>query len=121
MELIKEDYSLGTQSANLTKIIKSESGLKIKIDIKSDSYDFQSFARVSVFNPSELKWNVISSIPFGNMSTPHKLFYSIQKNDNPAILSDKFKKDVEVLTKEAEEILDQKFSIDPVKVKKLKR
>lgn len=121
MELIKEDYSLGTQSANLTKIIKSEAGLKIKIDIKSDAYDFQSFARVSVFNQSELKWNVISSIPFANMNTPTKLFYSINRSENPAILTDKFQKDVEILIKEAEAILDQKFSIEPVKLKKLKR
>ena len=37
MKVIKEEYSLGTQSANFTKIIEGDSGLKIKISITSDS------------------------------------------------------------------------------------
>lgn len=107
MKVIKEEYSLGTQSASLSKIIEGDNGLKIKIDIKSDSYDFQSYARVSVF--SDLKWNVVDSISFSNMKTPSKLYY--HANGRPAnVLAQHFVEDTQVLISNAEAVLGDKFS-----------
>lgn len=112
MKIIKEEYSLGQQSAQLTKIIEGDKGLKIKIEIKSDSYDFQSYARVSVFNSSELKWNGVDHIPFANMQTPPKLYYHVQQQ-NPNILSPYFTNDIKTLVLNAEAILDDSFSLAP--------
>lgn len=107
MKIIKEDYSLGTQSASVSKIIEGDNGLKIKIDIKSDSYDFQSYARVSVF--SDLKWNIVDTIAYSNMQTPHKLYYHSQ--GKPAnTLAPHFSQDIQTLTTNAEAILGDNFS-----------
>lgn len=117
MKIIKEEYSTGTQSASLSKIIESDSGLKIRVDIKSDSYDYQSYARVSVFNKLGLQWNIIDTIPFSNMKTPPKLYYQV-KQQNPTILAQYFSEDSKTLVKNAEEVLGESFSLPPV-VKKI--
>lgn len=114
MKIIKEEYSLGTQSAHFTKIIEGDKGLKIKIDIKSDSYDFQSYANVSVFNSKDLKWNIVDKIPHSNMKTPHKLYYHVPApQKNAAVLAPLFEEDTKILISLAEEILGDHFSIKP--------
>ena len=119
MKIIKEEYSKGTQSAHYVKMMESSEGSKIKIDIKSDSYDFQSHARVYAFSPTELKWNVIASIAFSEMQTPAKLFYKIGYNETADVVAPYFKSDVQELTKQAEDIIGQSFS--PVAEKKVTR
>lgn len=118
MKIIKEEYSLGTQSANFTKIIEGDNGLKIKIDIKSDSYDFQSYAKLSVFNSHELSWNIVDSIPFSNMKTPSKLYYKIQPpSKNANILASYFVSDTDTLISTAEAVLGDNFSVKPASKK----
>lgn len=118
MKVIKEEYSLGTQSAHFVKIIEGDNGLKIKIDIKSDSYDFQSHAKVSVFNPTELKWNIVDSVPHSNMKTPHKLYYHVSApNKNASVLASHFIADTNTLISHAEDILGDSFSVKPVSKK----
>jgi hypothetical protein len=119
MKIIKEEYSKGTQSAHYIKMMESDEGSKIKIDIKSDSYDFQSHAKVYAFSPTELKWNVISSIAFSEMKTPAKLYYQIGYNQAPDVVAPHFIQDTQELTKQAEDILGQSFS--PAAVKKVTR
>lgn len=116
MKIIKEEYSIGTQSASLSKIIESESGLKIRVDIKSDSYDFQSYARVSVFNKLALQWNIVDTIPHSNMKTPTKLYYHV-KQQNPNVLAPQFSADTQTLVKNAEAVLGESFSITPISKK----
>lgn len=118
MKVIKEEYSLGTQSAHFTKIIEGDNGLKIKIDIKSDSYDFQSYARVSVFNPQSVEWNILDSVPFSNMKTPTKLYYHVQApSKNANVLAPHFVEDTRTLVSNAEAILGDTFSVQPVAAK----
>jgi hypothetical protein len=42
---------------------------KIKLEIKRDSYDFQSYAVASVFAADKLAWNVVYTIPYPNMAS----------------------------------------------------
>ena len=63
---IKKELSKGRQSMNYDEFLKLD-GLKLKISIKSDSYDFQCHARILVWSEQDLKWNLIDSIPFANM------------------------------------------------------
>jgi len=119
MKIIKEDYSLGKQSVNLCKIIEGDNGMKIKIDIKSDSYDFQSYARISVFEPQSLAWNNLSHIPYANMKTPHKLCHTINPTQSVSLLIHHFQKDILSLTNEAEAILGDNFSAEIKKTNKV--
>lgn len=50
------------QLANLGKF-------KIRISITRDSYDFQSHAVASVFDPVKLSWNTVYTIPHPKMAT----------------------------------------------------
>ena len=115
MKVIKDEYSRGTQSVNYVKIIENAEGTKIKIDIKSDSYDFQSYARVSAFSPTDLKWNTISSIAFSEMKTPAQLYYKIGGKSPASIVSDEFEQDTQELTNQAADIIGQSFSTIVVK------
>lgn len=115
MKVIKEEYSLGTQSAHFIKIIEGDNGLKIKVDIKSDSYDFQSHAKVSVFDSKDLKWNIVDNVPHSNMKTPHKLYYHVPRpNGNASVLASHFVEDTHTLISHAEAILGDTFSVKPV-------
>ncbi len=48
---------------------------KLRVRIKSDSYKFQSYARIEIYNEQERKWNVLASIDHGNMETQEGLHY----------------------------------------------
>ena len=53
-------------------------GSSVKLSIKSDSYENQSYARASIFDGA--KWNVVYHIHYNEMKTPHKLAYT-ETND----------------------------------------
>ncbi len=74
-QFIHSDIARGRQSVNAIFLFERGTA-KARIKICSDSYDFQSFARVELFSPTDLKWNVVGHIPYPEMKTPHKLAYS---------------------------------------------
>ena len=53
---------------------------KLKVEIKKDSVTFQSYARVSIFDTKEHKWNFLTSIPYQQMELVIKDIY----HGNPA-------------------------------------
>lgn len=57
------------------RLEEGEQKFKVRIRIKSDSYDFQSYAIAEVYSPHTLSWNELDKIPYGNMRTPAKLAY----------------------------------------------
>jgi hypothetical protein len=61
----------------LTKI----EGYSVKISIKRDSYDDQSFARADVWSDAELKWNLAATIPYPDMQTLY-LSYTADNGDD---------------------------------------
>lgn len=100
-EIIDTIISKGRQDATYTQYYKVDD-LQIKIEIKSDSVDFQCYARAYVLK--ELEWILIYSIPYSQMKTPSKLYY--QPNLNNALFfkdRDKLREKIEqILTKEME-------------------
>lgn len=75
---ISEQIGKGRQSIDAERIMRLENearAVKVRIKIKSDSYDFQSYARAEVFDQAALKWNQVASIHYSKMSTPSKLAY----------------------------------------------
>ena len=62
-EVWKSQHALHLKSNHLV------AGHPVKVEIKVDFYDFQSYARVSVFEPAGLKWNYLDSIPYQMMQS----------------------------------------------------
>ena len=58
---IEETFFKGSQSVNFKGIYKLND-FKIKIEIKKDSYDKQSYARVYVWK--NLEWSLVDYIPY---------------------------------------------------------
>lgn len=76
---------------------------KIKLDIKSDSYRNQCYARAYVLKNDE--WSLIYSIPYNLMQTPEGLAYHIEYKNNPTQAKNKFKEDIVRLREYTEKIL----------------
>jgi len=93
---------LNSQAMGYTEIIKIGEE-KIRITIKSDSYDFQSYARVKVWNAKDKKWNFVDSISYSEMNTPAKLYY--QRNKKERHDDSYYKKDRDLLLEMAIAIL----------------
>lgn len=74
-QFIQSDISRGQQDVNAIYIFE-RGPAKVRIKIRSDSHDFQSYARVELLSPTDLKWSVVGHVPFTDMKTPHKLAYS---------------------------------------------
>jgi hypothetical protein len=109
MKILSKSICKTGQSIDYKEILKLDDK-KIKITIKSDSYSFQSYARIELWNGE--KWNMIDSIPHGNMNTPIELVYQPKNqpgNLTPSILLKNnfchFEKDRDYLFGMAQEIV----------------
>lgn len=71
-EVIETVFGKGSQDITYRHIYK-ENGLKIKLEIKSDDYKKQCYARAYVL--SNLEWSLIYSIPYSEMKTQTGLAY----------------------------------------------
>ena len=85
-------YQSSNQSLSYRELY-SLNNKKIKLEIKSDSYRNQCFARAYVLKNDE--WSQIYSIPYSLMQTPDSLAYhSEYKKNNPKLAEPKFKADI---------------------------
>jgi len=64
LEIINREFSKGTQSFNFLGNYRIDNKT-IKIEIKNDSYDFQSYARSYLF--TDQGWEIIYSMPYNNI------------------------------------------------------
>ena len=101
----------GSQSVTC-RIIYRLNGRTIKLEIKSDGFAPQSYAKACVFDGTS--WKDLHAIPYALMRTPHELFYSPSfcgrdyKNLTGAALQlvlDEFSADLDTLRTKAEAIL----------------
>src|SRR5574344_1874649 len=92
----------GSQSISFRENYKLNNS-KIKLEIKSDSYDQQCYARAYILKDE--KWELIYSIPYSVMSTPKGLCYGIIYKNNPEKAQKEFISDVTRMKKAVEEIL----------------
>lgn len=99
MKTLSKEIGRGRQSVTYRETFE-HNGKKVRIEIKSDSYDFQCYARVSVFH--DFQWNKIDSIHHSRMQTPPKLIYRQYDLANEA----DFKADRNRLVKLAKDVLD---------------
>ena len=89
----------GHQSWNY-RAIWTVRGKKVRVTIKVDSYDFQSYGRAEILSETKDKWNVISSIPGEQLATYQKI--GAYDRD---ITAEAFKEDEQRLIAEIELIL----------------
>lgn len=77
--MIEQSISRGRQDVTARRILRVGPH-KVRLTVKSDSYDFQCFARAEVWNPADLKWNQVHSIHYAEMATPEGLCYHPNKS-----------------------------------------
>ena len=65
---ISEQFYLANQSWNYELTSRSPSGHKLRVEIRRNSYDDQSYVHGLVFDTIHNKWNVIVSRPIGTAS-----------------------------------------------------
>ena len=92
----------GSQSISFREIYKLEEK-RIKLEIKSDSYDQQCYARAYILKDE--KWEPVYSIPYSEMNTPKGLCYHVTYRSNAAAAENEFKSDTERLKKYVKELL----------------
>ena len=77
-EIINREFSKGTQSFNFLGNYRI-GNKSIKIEIKLDSYDFQSYARSYLF--TDQGWELIYSMPYNNIMAVRKKLYYFKFNE----------------------------------------
>jgi len=92
----------GSQSISFREIYKLDEK-RIKLEIKSDSYDQQCYARAYILKDE--KWELVYSIPYSEMNTPKGLCYHVTYRSNAAATEKEFKTDIDRLKKYVKEIL----------------
>ena len=85
-----------TQSIGHREIYE-HNGIKIKLELESDSFEQQCFAKAYALDG--LKWNEIYSIPFIEMKTPKGLSYQSQYINKESTAEVEFQQDVKRLKK----------------------
>jgi len=72
--VIEEMVFTGTQTVAARRLFK-DGNHKLKLTVCSDSYKSQCYARAEIWDPNNLKWNKVYSIPYDKMLTPESLCY----------------------------------------------
>lgn len=98
------EIGFGRQDVTLMRLLTAFGGRKLKIQIKSDSYAFQSYARILLFDPGTSKWNSLADIHYSNMATESGLIYTRAGQDKTITVLD-FKDDIDSLMSQAGAIL----------------
>lgn len=104
-EKIIEDITYSSSNQSISRrIIYEFKNFKIMLELKSDGYKRQCYARASVLD--NLEWRVIYFIPSSEMRTSEGLCYCVPYRDEKAQNAKKeFDRDIERLKKYVAEIL----------------
>ncbi|MBQ8635174.1 hypothetical protein IJ425_03375 [bacterium] len=97
----KITYQSGGQAICHREIYKHKD-LKIMLELKSDSYRQQCYARASVLDG--LNWNIIYTIPACEMATRDGILYAVPYRNNAPAAEKEFKADVDRLKKYVAEL-----------------
>ena len=90
MKTLEKNINRGDQYVSYSELLTLKK-FKVKLSIKSDSYDMQCYAKAYVWSKTDLRWNNVSFIHYSNMKTPDKLKYNRESNLEKYFLSDREK------------------------------
>ena len=104
-EKIIKDITYASSNQSISRrVIYEFKNLKVMLELKSDSYRGQCYARASVLD--NLEWRVIYFIPHAEMRTPEGLCHYLPYRDTKAPNAKKeFDKDIDRLKKYISELL----------------
>lgn len=80
MKTIKKQISKGKQDLQLDEILQLDNNNTIRINIKSDPYISNCYARIYVWADTK-EWSLIDSIHPDNMQTEHEISFSVLDTD----------------------------------------
>ena len=107
-KVIEDAYFNGRQSVEFKGIYEYKTH-KVKVHIDVDAYDFQSSARVYLFDTNNFEWKKMDYIPYARMSSLQKdqrdceaVFYQTKVKSNGEGLREKERK---ALHKDIKELL----------------
>lgn len=87
------------QSWNYESLLSHPNGKRVRIRIKRDAFDYQSYALAECFDAEANKWNEVASIPYPQMSC-----LKVSYIQDTATMKD-FQEDEKTLLGEAEIVL----------------
>lgn len=98
-EKIIEDITYSSSHQSISRrVIYEYKNLKIKLELQSDGYKRQCYARASALDG--LEWKLIYFIPHSEMKTPEGLCYYVPyRDDNAQHAKKEFDRDIERLKK----------------------
>lgn len=99
VKLLDQKISFGSQSVELVNLL-ALGDIKLRIKIKSDSYKFQSFARIERWDGTQ--WQEVASLHYGAMKTEAGLCYKPNQSGRDFR---NFEADYDELLKQAKAIL----------------
>lgn len=102
MKTIHRSVAKDGQSVTLTEICQFKEA-KLRIRVKSDAYEAQSFARIELW--SENRWSEIYTLHGSEMKTPSKLVYYKPATTPVEAWANDFNGDTNLLKSLAEKIL----------------
>ena len=104
-EKIIEDITFSSSGQSISRrVIYEFKDLKIKLELKSDSYIVQCYARAYALDG--LEWKIIYSIPHSEMKTQKGLCYCVPyRNEKAPNAKNEFNRDIDRLKKYIAEIL----------------
>lgn len=104
-EKVIEDITYSSSHQSISRrIIYEYKNLKIKLELQSDGYKRQCYARASALDG--LEWKLIYFIPHSEMKTPEGLCYCVPYRDEKAPNAKReFDRDIERLKKYITKIL----------------
>lgn len=100
--IIEQRYFSTRQAVNYVEIYK-KNDCKIKVEIKSDSYLDQCYAKGSVFDGKQ--WNHVYNIPSTQMDTQKGLVYLDNIGEKPEKAARYMAKDIAEVIEKTEKIL----------------
>ncbi len=74
-QLERPHVGKGRQSVDYKASWTHDSGIKVRVCIRSDSYNFQSFAWLEAFSPTTQQWTRVVSLHYQEMSTVHGMIH----------------------------------------------
>jgi len=99
VETITSEIGKGSQDVLFTRVVRLTDGTKLRVKIRSDSYDFQSYARVHRWDGTE--WKLVHSVHYSKMATPAGLYVRFNR-----VADSTFKKDLDELLRVASAVLE---------------
>lgn len=80
--LKQSEFGRGDQDLNFTGIYEDTHDNKLKVTLKRDSVDFQSYGRIEIYSPAEKKWNFLDHIHYSQLAIMKDSYYARDENGN---------------------------------------